>query len=232
MTVRQLQTNLRDKGFDPGPTDNQLGAHTYQALAGYLTDGKAPKGTGDLLALHVAGGQLNSRLRLIHFFAQVAHESGFKPISESLNYSVAGLKATFSRARISEADCQRFGRAPGHPADQEAIANCVYGGPWGESHLGNDQPSDGYRYRGRGLIQLTGRANYRRTGPEYEVNPDLVLTPAGSVKAAVDFWRTRKLNPAADKDDVDAVTRLINGGLVGLAERQALTDKAKAIWPD
>lgn len=231
MPVNQLQDNLRAAGFDPGITDGRLGALSYQALAGFLTGGKAPKGTGDLLALHLPDGLINTRLRLMHFFAQISHESGFRPVSENLNYSVQGLMRTFSRKRISAVLCQTHGRLPPRLADQQAIANCIYGGDWGRDNLGNDQPGDGWRFRGRGLIQLTGRANYRRTGPEYEINPDLLLTPAGSVKAAVDFWRTRGLNPAADRDDLAEVTRRINGGAMGLAERKALTSKIRQIWP-
>lgn len=232
MSVVTLQKNLATRGFDPGPIDGLFGRRTYQAMADYISDRRAPAGTGDLLALNLRLGDITSRRRMIHFFAQITHESGFRPRAESLNYSVAGLKATFSAHRISRADCDRYGRKPGRPANQEAIGNRVYGGTWGRNNLGNTEPGDGYRYRGRGLIQLTGRTNYRRTAPEFEINPDLVLTPAGSVKAAVDFWRSRGVNPPADRDDVAAVTRVINGGVNGLADRIALTNKMKAIWPD
>lgn len=231
MSVTALQQNLKAEGFDPGVVDGVLGRDTYQALAGFISDGRAPSGAGGLLALNLRGGDIVNRLRMIHFFAQVTHESGFRPVEENLNYSVAGLKATFSRQRISNAQCEALGRKPGRPADKVGIANAVYGGSFGAANLGNTQPGDGHRFRGRGLIQLTGRANYRRTGAEYEVNPDLVLTPAGSIKAAADFWRTRGLNPASDADDVTRVTRIINGGVNGLDHRRALTSKLKAIWP-
>lgn len=232
MSVAMLQRNLAARGFDPGPADGLFGRRTYQAMADYITDRAAPAGVGDLLALNLRLGDINTRRRLIHFFAQVTHESRFRPAAESLNYSIAGLKATFSSYRISRADCDLYGRKPGRPANQQAIANRVYGGTWGRNNLGNSEPGDGWRYRGRGLIQLTGRSNYRRTAPEFEINPDLALTPAGSVRAAVDFWRTRGLNPPADRDDIEAVTRAINGGVNGLAERVALTNKMRTIWPD
>jgi putative chitinase len=231
MSVQDLQNTLRAKGFDPGPSDGQAGPRTYQALAGYMSDGRAPPGTGALIAQYASEGGLTTRLRLIHFFAQVSHESGFRPVAENLNYSVAGLKQTFSAARISRPQCEALGRAPGRAADQQGIANMVYGGAWGAANLGNTQPGDGWRYRGRGLIQLTGRANYARTGAAYEADPDQVITPAGSVHCAIDYWRTRGLNAKADADDVAAVTRLINGGVLGLAERKALTDRGKAAWP-
>lgn len=232
MSVASLQRNLASRGFDPGPANGLLGRRTYQALADFVSDRQAPAGTGDLLALNLRLGDITTRRRLMHFFAQITHESGFRPRGESLNYSVAGLKSTFSAHRISRADCDRYGRKPGRPANQEAIANRVYGGTWGRNNLGNTELGDGYRFRGRGLIQLTGRANYRRTAPEFEINPDLVLTPAGSMKAAVDFWRSRGVNPPADRDDVAAVTRIINGGVNGLAHRIALTDRIRSIWPD
>ncbi|MGV8929144.1 MAG: hypothetical protein ACOH1E_05300 [Brevundimonas sp.] len=231
MSVTALQQNLKAKGFDPGVIDGLLGRDTYQALATCISDGRAPNGTGALLALSLKGGDISNRLRMIHFFAQITHESGFRPTEENLNYSAAGLKATFSRQRISSARCEALGRLPGRPADKPGIANAVYGGSWGRTNLGNTQPGDGYRYRGRGLIQLTGRSNYRRTSGEFEVNPDLVLTLAGSIKAATDFWRTRGLNAASDADDVTRVTRIINGGDNGLADRRALTAKLKALWP-
>lgn len=231
MSVQDLQNTLRAKGYDPGVADGQLGPRTFQAFAGYMSDGRVPAGTGALIAQYAPAGELTTRLRLIHFLAQVSHESGFRPIAENLNYSVDGLKQTFSAARISRAQCEALGRAPGRPADQQAIANAVYGGTWGAANLGNTRPGDGWRYRGRGLIQLTGRANYARTGAGYEADPDQVMTPAGSVQCAVDYWRTRGLNAAADADDVARVTRLINGGVLGLAERTALTDRGKAVWP-
>jgi putative chitinase len=230
MSVSILQQNLIDKGYDVGIVDGKLGALTFQGLAEFVTSNVAPDGTGDLLAL-VLPRAMSQRLEYIHFFAQVAHESGFKPQSENLNYSAAGLRATFSKARISDAQCQQFGRSASHPADKVAIGNTVYGGTWGSKNLGNTQPGDGYKYRGRGLIQLTGRANYHALGLNYEINPDLLLTPAGSIAGAVDFWTSKGLNALADTDSVPKVTLRINGGDKGLAERTALTNKIKAIWP-
>ncbi len=230
MSVSILQQHLIDKGYDVGIVDGKLGALTFQGLAEYVSGNVAPDGTGDLLAL-VLPRAMSQRLEYIHFFAQVSHESGFKPQSENLNYSAAGLRATFSKARITDAQCQKFGRSATQAADKVSIGNTVYGGTWGKTNLGNTQPGDGYRYRGRGLIQLTGRANYHALGTAYEVNPDLLLTPAGSIAGAVDFWTSKGLNALAATDSVSKVTLRINGGDKGLAERKALTDKIKAIWP-
>lgn len=230
MSVSDLQQNLINKGYDAGMVDGKLGALTFQALAEFVSGGVAPDGTGDLLALSLPK-VMSQRLEYIHFFAQVSHESGFKPQSENLNYSAEGLRSTFSKARISDAQCRQFGRTASHPADRIAIGNTIYGGTWGADNLGNTQPGDGHRFRGRGLIQLTGRANYRALGAIYELNPDLLLSPAGSVAAAVDFWVTRGLKTPALADDVAAVTRRINGGTRGLAARTSLTNRIKAIWP-
>lgn len=98
---------------------------------------------------------------------------------ESLNYSPEGLRGTFGIARISPSQALALGRTPAHAANQPAIANIVYGGEWGKTHLGNVQPNDGWDMRGRGLCQITGRANYERfarlLGLPLDTNPDLAM---------------------------------------------------------
>lgn len=93
----------------------------------------------------------------------------YEPLSENLNYSVASLTSKFPN-RISVADAQKYGRSAMQPANQEAIANTIYGGNWGKENLGNTQTGDGWKYRGRGLTQITGRRNYAKFG--YENNPE------------------------------------------------------------
>ena len=106
--------------------------------------------------------EINTPLRIAHFLAQIDHESsGLMRMTESLNYSVEALMATFSRSRISEQQCRMFGRTPTQKANQKAIANTIYGGEWGKLNLGNVYPNDGWKYRGRGALMCTGRANYR-----------------------------------------------------------------------
>lgn len=103
----------------------------------------------------------------------------------------------------------------------------------GRRDLGNVQPGDGRRYKGRGPIQLTGRANYRtvgaRLGLDLEGNPELAARPDIGARIALDYWASRKINAAADLDDLRRVTRLINGGTNGLADRVAETDRAKRV---
>lgn len=115
-----------------------------------------------------------------------------------------------------------------------------YGGPAyfmryeGRRDLGNTQPGDGARYRGRGIFQLTGRANYRHFGQilgvDLEAAPERAKEPATALPVAFAYWRERDIGPAADADDVAAVTRLINGGRNGLTERTRYLEKAKEIW--
>ncbi|QIG73269.1 lysozyme-like protein [Rhizobium phage RHph_N17] len=98
---------------------------------------------------------------------------------ESLNYSPEGLRGTFGIARISAGQAQALGRTPKHAADQQAIANIVYGGNWGKENLGNVRANDGWDFRGRGLCQITGRANYEKfaklLGLPLDTNPDLAM---------------------------------------------------------
>jgi putative chitinase len=169
---------------------------------------------------------INTPLRQAHFLAQIGHESnGFKSVKENLNYSVEGLLKTFSRSRISEADANKYGRKAGQAANQEMIANIVYGREWGRKNLGNTQEGDGWRFIGRGLVQVTGRANYTQLNKA--LNFDLLNRPERiaednliSAMAAAFFWHSHGLNDLADRDDVVAITRRINGGLHGLEDRK------------
>lgn len=186
---------------------------------------------GTLEALEAAAAEhgLAQPLVLAHWLGQMRVESrAFTTLKESLNYSINGLVSTFGRHRISIEDCKRYGRAPGQAADQEAIANLVYGGVWGREHLGNSQPGDGWRFRGGGVKQITGRANYREAG--HEDDPDVLRTDvAASARAAANFFVRHRCIPAALADDVGLVTRRVNGGALGLQERIVATKAAKGI---
>jgi putative chitinase len=125
-------------------------------------------------------------------------------------------------------------RAPDLVGKPQALANAAYAG-----HLGNgDEASgDGWRFRGRGIFQLTGRANYAAAGAalraDLVANPDLLIQPRYAVDSALWFWKIRGCSDDAMRDDVEAVTRKINGsGMAGLEERRLLTERAKAIFHD
>lgn len=176
---------------------------------------------------------IDSPLRRAHWLAQMAHESGgFKVVRENLNYSVEALLKLFGRHRISEADAERYGRTARRPANQIAIANLLYGGEFGKKNLGNTQPADGSRFIGRGFKQLTGRANYAACGAGIDLplvdHPEMLEQPAAAAASAAWFWHSRGLNALADRDDIEPITKKVNGGTLGLAERKAWLAKFKA----
>lgn len=179
--------------------------------------------------------EITTPRRLAGFLSQIGHESsGMQVLEENLNYSVDALLTMFRRHRISEADARRYGRAPGQTANQQAIANCIYGGAWGKENLGNVQHGDGWRYRGRGLKQLTGLSNYRACSDalmeDFVNQPDRLLMPVNAALSAGWFWSRNGLNAVADRGDVVKMTRIINGGENGLKERTALYDGAVAVF--
>lgn len=176
---------------------------------------------------------ITTALRMAHFLAQALHETGgFTILRESMNYSASRLMEIFGVNRHSAAvtaaeAAQLAGR-------QEAIAERVYGlgNPRKARELGNTQPGDGFRYRGNGVLQTTGRGNHQRMGAacgiDFENTPELVVDPQHALKPALQEWTLGNLNAAADKNDIRTITRRINGGLIGLAEREAWFAK---LWP-
>lgn len=186
----------------------------------------------DALLKQMRDAAITTPVRAAHFLAQVFVESaGFARTVENLNYSAQALKTLFGRHRISEEDADKFGRKKGQPANQSAIANIVYGGKWGAENLGNTAPGDGWKFRGRGLKQLTGRENYERFSRAWLgsdallANPGQVAEPAGAVASAIWFWHNKGLNAVADRNSVEQVTRIVNGGSNGLDERREMTAK-------
>jgi len=200
-----------------------------------------PTAKPDLVAAIVDGWPLaeqagiTTQKRIAEFLANIGAETGgLTSISESLNYSVDGLLKTFSRSRISERDARRLGRKKGERAlsvaRQREIANLVYGGAWGRKNLGNTQPNDGWDMRGGGMMQTTGRTNYRAMG--FENNPGALRHPATAFATAVREWAKRGCNALADKGDTAGVRRKINGGSNGLRDVKAYRGKAMAIFAD
>tara|TARA_R110002073_G_scaffold78613_2_gene189528 strand:+ start:826 stop:1695 length:870 start_codon:yes stop_codon:yes gene_type:complete len=173
---------------------------------------------------------ITTERRIAHFISQCAHESNnFRSLSENLNYSEKALNAVFGRY---------FGAAPKRNAAEYArnpqlIANYVYQDEFRKYKMGNVNPGDGWLFRGRGLKQLTGRENYTRFGESIDITAeeaaDYVSTPKGAVESACWFWDTNKLNDIADTDDVKRMTKKINGGSIGLADRQSRYTKAMEI---
>ena len=162
------------------------------------------------------------------FLANVLHETGgLRSFVEGFNYAPARLMALFGKSnRISLADANRLGRRPGErdisELRQAEIANLIYGGSWGRKNLGNHLPNDGWYFRGRGLIQLTGRSNHTRLartiGTDVVKLQAMLDTPKGSAESACQFWHAAGCNDAADAGDLDEARRLVNGGFIGLDE--------------
>ena len=171
-------------------------------------------------------------LRVAHFIAQVLHESGGLAIQiESLNYSPERLPKVWpTRFKpIGPLDPAAFAH------NQEKLGNEVYGG-----RMGNTLPGDGFTYRGRGLLQLTGRDSYREAtttlraqnpaAPDFVAMPDAVFGAQWCLAVAAAEWASKGCNACADQDDIRKVTRAINGGLIGLSERTEWLRLAKAVW--
>lgn len=163
--------------------------------------------------------EIDTPQRLAAFLAQIGHESqGLRRTSENLNYSASRLRAVWP-SRFTESQAVAMEHNP------EAIANHVYGG-----RMGNVNPGDGWRYRGRGLIQTTGRRNYEATTeeladkigavPDFVLQPDLLENPRWAALSAAAYWHSRHLNALADAGKLDAIGRAINGGDHGREDRR------------
>jgi len=162
---------------------------------------------------------INTPHRIAAFLAQCGHESGgWTVFEENLNYSAQGLNGIFKKYFPTLESAQPYARKP------EMIANKVYGGRMGN---GPESSGDGYKYRGRGPIQLTGAANYKAFAQEMFVdwqnlydNPDWVTSDRDfALMSAIWFWNKNKLNVQADSGDIKLMTKKINGGYIGLEDR-------------
>ena len=160
------------------------------------------------------------------FVGQCAHESNnFTVLEENLNYSTAGLHATWPKRFPTLESAQAYHRQP------EKIANKVYANRMGN---GDEDSGEGWLYRGRGLIQLTGKTNYTLAGDalmvDFIYSPDLILAPKYAALTAGWFWAKNNLNRLADTESWEALTRKINGGILGLEDRIARTTKAIEVF--
>ena len=161
---------------------------------------------------------INTPQRVAAFVAQCAHESGgFKALKENLNYKAVTLRKIFPKYFPNDAIANQYASLPNK---QEAIANRVYGGRMGN---GDEASGDGFRYCGRGLIQLTGKQNYQNFADSIETPvedvPEFLATFEGAVQSACWFWEANNLNQWADKGDILTLTKRINGGTIGLEDR-------------
>ena len=156
--------------------------------------------------------------RIAAFLAQCAHESGgFKAIKENLNYRPPTLRKLFGKYFPTDALAEEYCAKPNK---QEAIANRIYASRMGN---GPEESGDGYRYCGRGLIQLTGKDNYTRFAESIETPveeiPEFLATFEGAIQSACWFWESNNLNQWADSGDMLTLTKRINGGTIGLEDR-------------
>jgi|LakMenEpi03Aug12_release.lakeMendotaPanAssembly.Ray.scaffolds.fasta_scaffold565739_2 putative chitinase len=161
---------------------------------------------------------INTKPRVAAFIAQCAHESGgFRAIKENLNYRAVTLRKIFPKYFPDDAIANRYANMPNK---QEAIANRVYANRMGN---GPEESGDGWKYCGRGLIQLTGKDNYTRYAQSLEISVEEagehLLTFEGCVQSAAWFWEANNLNQWADKGDILTLTKRINGGTIGLEDR-------------
>ena len=166
--------------------------------------------------------------RVAAFIAQCAHESGnFRALKENLNYRWETLRKLFSKYFPTDDLAKAYASMPNK---QEAIANRIYASRMGN---GDEQSGDGFRFCGRGLIQLTGRDNYTFFAGSLDIPveeaAEYLQTFEGAVQSACWFWETNNLNQWADKGDILTLTKRINGGTIGLADREKHYEHAKHV---
>lgn len=182
----------------------------------------APRPWLEELAKQMPGAGISTNEEQASFVAQLAHESAeFTQLEENLSYSAQRLVQVWPKRFATVDVAAPYSRNP------EKLANLVYANRLGN---GDIDSGDGWRYRGRGPIQLTGANNYilcgRGIGAALFSNPDLLLTPEIGIKSACWYWTVKGLNKLDDDNDVTAETKIINGGTNGLAQRQAYYDRA------
>jgi putative chitinase len=160
--------------------------------------------------------EINTASRVAAFMAQTAHESGgYKALKENLNYRAETLMKVFPRYFPTAEIANQYAH------NQEAIANRAYANRMGN---GPEESGDGFRYCGRGLIQLTGKQNYQKFAESIETPveelPEFLATFEGAIQSACWFWETNNLNQYADSGDILTMTKRINGGTIGLEDRK------------
>lgn len=216
-------------GTPPAPVPAPVGDDRYLPLFRALASPQAKPADVEAMARSFAAhapayGQDRTKPRIAEFVAQIANETGgFRVFNENLNYSAARMRQVWPNRIRTDAEAARLAHNP------EAIANVVYQ----RASMGNTQPGDGWRYRGRGALQLTFRNNYRqfgqRLGIDLEGNPDLAADPAVSVQIALEFFKVGNVNAAIDRGDFREARRITNGAALGLEEVARLRQKALGV---
>ena len=197
----------------------------YEKSLRYL--GVDDKELVELMSVYLPRFGVDTPERVACFIGQLWVESRLMVVDESFDYSGLRLYQLF-KGRITREETMSLGRTKDRPADQTSIANLIYGGEWGLKNLGNSEEGDGYRFRGRGYIQVTGRANYAKLDSILKWglidNPDLLSEKGNSLVAALVFWHSTNrlkttINDLADVMDVRRISLVVNGGLHGMDER-------------
>ena len=204
---------------------------TLNQFSAMIPRNKDPEAWYDAAVAMFEQYEINTPLRIAGFMAQCAHESAdFTQLEENLNYSEKALNSVFGRYfGKGKRDAKDYARNP------KKIANYVYQDEFRSKRgaLGNTDDGDGWRFRGRGIKQLTGRNNYtafaKSVGIGAEEAAEYVATPKGAMESACWFWKTNRLERFADKDDNLGLTKAINGGTIGLDDRNSRYKSAKAI---
>jgi len=197
---------------------------TAEQVAAIMPRAPQPALWGGVLNASMGEFAIDSAVRMAAFLAQVAHESNeLRTLVENLNYSAKGLRSTFGKYFPTEEIAVAYAKQPAR------IASRVYANRLGN---GDEASGDGWTFRGRGLLQLTGRSQYRFVGEQLalplEDRPELLEQPGAAARSAAYFWRSNGLNALADvsgdlvHDDEDfiAITKKVNGGTTGLAKRK------------
>ena len=197
---------------------------TKEQLRQCMPNCKEPEMWANLLNIHMPTYKLDNREQLARFVAQCGHESGdFNILQENLNYSSERLLAVFPKyfKNLMDTEIVKYSR------NQEKIANRVYASRMGN---GNEQSGDGWKYKGRGLIQTTGKENYTKCSQflfkddTLVKNPELLIQPENALLSAIWFWKSNKLDTI---ESYDTVTKRINGGTHGSDDRNGRLARAK-----
>lgn len=222
---RAVQLRLRAKGYVVG-VDGVIGPQTYAALmaaVGNVQIEQMHRDLGKAAAMHFPAADITTPLRLAHCLAQSSVETGgFTRLTENLNYSAERIRQVWPSRFPTVASAAPYARNP------EALANKVYGG-----RFGNLDEGDGWKYRGRGTKQTTFRDNYAAvqavTGLNVLADPDQLADPDKGLRAGCVYWEAKGCNSLADRDDIEALTKRVNGGLIGFVDRKAALKRAKSI---